>query len=70
MLDSCPRGACPEELRGQKVNRININSQGVLQRCTIKSIPLFTFNYLKITGKYFTQITAEKNRRLIYLNQA
>jgi hypothetical protein len=54
-----PRGACPEELRGQKINRININSQGVLQRCTIKCISLFTFKYLQICG-LFPRESAEK----------
>jgi hypothetical protein len=75
---TCPRGACPEELRGQKINRININSQGVLQRCTIKCISLFTFKYLQICGpfpresveKKLTQISAEKTRRLINLLSA
>ncbi len=56
---TCPRGACPEELWGQKINRININSQGVLQRCTIKCISLFTFKYLKICAP-FPRESAEK----------
>ncbi len=56
----CPRGACPEEFRGQKINRININSQGVLQRCTIKCISLFTSKYLQICG-LFPRESAKKS---------